>query len=841
MDLTNLMNEKGTTAELSLSDFPPELNNFLMNSPKGLDSSLDMGAPHFVPSVLKRDLELAPNDNDDDEDEEEYSEESEEISESQSSSQTIPSPSQGFRRESQGVYDPSSDLDSSHMYSNVFKGEPTFDIASKNHDFSQEGAYLQQSSDLLRQRMKPLPSQSTVTDPALPSLSTFKSLPSQTQPTTPSVAKVLVPSTDSGKKNTSFAGSNLFGKAIENSRSFGDVSLSSYNKEAMYNQENIAPKLDNSRGSDIIDLTSSPASPDAEFKLLKEESSVHFLPASSQSQSFQNEDSSELHEESSEFQESSSQEVEQKKVEEQPYQPRLSSAEPNQATLVQKMSVKEPVLQSLQPAVQINEAPCADEIHRVHLHSKPAAKQVVPTQKEEAKEEPAQRVHLHASKPTKESTASARKPGENTMSLVVHGQPKSPELEVHPDMIRRALSTKKMSEVRKLAFLQQAQKLNKPLNAGVSFSPIKTVKEYKVGSSPSKPAAHHRVPISKEKEIDQWEDYRDDSESASPSPSPTPYRYKRDSSYYSTKSPFASSTPLSARGREYRSSDYSLSESSFASSFNAEWVDVDNQYEGNYSRRPSNASKSKGFHSEEKTAPEEPEVNNTVFKTRGFHNDPSVPYTLSLYLQLLLNFVLSCIFIYFFYILITTIRHDVDKKVEEYSAEILAEMAECSKQYLRNNCMPGRRVPALENTCISWERCMNRDPTVVGRARVSAETFSEIINSFIKPLTLKTWTVIGGFMIASFVFSNAAFAVFRSNQHSYFHGQPGAANAGAGPPPPPPPPPGFNQQPFTPGYPPATPYGYYTPMLKITTGRRRHKRTYSPSEAHSQRKRSHRS
>jgi Di-sulfide bridge nucleocytoplasmic transport domain len=33
---------------------------------------------------------------------------------------------------------------------------------------------------------------------------------------------------------------------------------------------------------------------------------------------------------------------------------------------------------------------------------------------------------------------------------------------------------------------------------------------------------------------------------------------------------------------------------------------------------------------------------------------------------------------------------------------------------------------------------MNRDPTVVGRARVSAETFAEIVNSFIEPISYKT-------------------------------------------------------------------------------------------------------
>ena len=65
-------------------------------------------------------------------------------------------------------------------------------------------------------------------------------------------------------------------------------------------------------------------------------------------------------------------------------------------------------------------------------------------------------------------------------------------------------------------------------------------------------------------------------------------------------------------------------------------------------------------------------------------------------------------------------------------------MAVCSKEYLENRCAPTTRVPAMEKACIAWEKCMNRDPTVVGRARVSAETFAEIINSFIEPISYKT-------------------------------------------------------------------------------------------------------
>lgn len=214
--------------------------------------------------------------------------------------------------------------------------------------------------------------------------------------------------------------------------------------------------------------------------------------------------------------------------------------------------------------------------------------------------------------------------------------------------------------------------------------------------------------------------------------------------------------------RASRTNVTSTLKSSFSNACNfcnsSEWVDVDNSFQ-------EDASNLENFSDTEKLKRAGFKENKfSRYSSKTFHSDPSVPYTLSLYLQLFLNFFLSCIFIYFFYILVSTIRNDVDKKVQEYSTEILAEMAECSKQYFRNNCVPGRRVPALEKMCVSLERCMNRDPTIVGHARVSAETFSEIINSFIKPLSLKTWLVIGGFMVSSFVFSNTAFTVFRSSQ-----------------------------------------------------------------------------
>lgn len=139
----------------------------------------------------------------------------------------------------------------------------------------------------------------------------------------------------------------------------------------------------------------------------------------------------------------------------------------------------------------------------------------------------------------------------------------------------------------------------------------------------------------------------------------------------------------------------------------------------------------------------------------------NLPILLSIWLQLAYNAIMMAVLSYFVWTFYSTIKRDVDMKVEEYSADILQEMAMCSKDYLANNCMPGKRVPALEAMCNAWERCMNRDPKVVGRARVSAETFAEIINGFLRPISFKSiifmTVLIGGSMFAC----NYAFGTYR--------------------------------------------------------------------------------
>lgn len=116
---------------------------------------------------------------------------------------------------------------------------------------------------------------------------------------------------------------------------------------------------------------------------------------------------------------------------------------------------------------------------------------------------------------------------------------------------------------------------------------------------------------------------------------------------------------------------------------------------------------------------------------------PNVPSILSWWAQLLVNLSLFSLAVYIVFTFVSAIRAEFDHAAEEVSDEILADMAKCAKDYVENRCGGGDRLPALETVCENWERCMNRDPAKVGRAKVSAHTMAVIINNFIDPISWK--------------------------------------------------------------------------------------------------------
>lgn len=91
----------------------------------------------------------------------------------------------------------------------------------------------------------------------------------------------------------------------------------------------------------------------------------------------------------------------------------------------------------------------------------------------------------------------------------------------------------------------------------------------------------------------------------------------------------------------------------------------------------------------------------------------------------------------------------------------MAEISSCSKQYIENRCSPELRVPAMERSCVAWETCMKKDPSTTGRAKLAAETFAEVINSLIDPISYKTMLFILLGVFGTMYLSNYAFNAAR--------------------------------------------------------------------------------
>ena len=134
-------------------------------------------------------------------------------------------------------------------------------------------------------------------------------------------------------------------------------------------------------------------------------------------------------------------------------------------------------------------------------------------------------------------------------------------------------------------------------------------------------------------------------------------------------------------------------------------------------------------------------------------------------MQVVFNASLVLIFLYLVLQFILTVQHDVEHRVAEYSMDIVQEIAQCALLHKTNLCAQNA-VPAMAHQCAAWELCMNRDPTKVGRARVSVEVIAEVVNSFVEPISWKT--LVSGLLLYSIFRIRSASQPSRFSQSSPF-------------------------------------------------------------------------
>ena len=93
----------------------------------------------------------------------------------------------------------------------------------------------------------------------------------------------------------------------------------------------------------------------------------------------------------------------------------------------------------------------------------------------------------------------------------------------------------------------------------------------------------------------------------------------------------------------------------------------------------------------------------------------------------------------------------IDEMDERRQYEVnlmLQEISACQRDYNINLCQPESRVPVLEKFCLEKEICLAKNPNaLITRGKILATIFSDIIETFMDGIALRSFSVIAIFML----------------------------------------------------------------------------------------------
>ncbi|AMD19209.1 HBR308Cp [Eremothecium sinecaudum] len=142
-------------------------------------------------------------------------------------------------------------------------------------------------------------------------------------------------------------------------------------------------------------------------------------------------------------------------------------------------------------------------------------------------------------------------------------------------------------------------------------------------------------------------------------------------------------------------------------------------------------------------------------------------YALTTYLQLVLNTSAVVLLTSIILSLFKAFKTDIQSSWSYAEGELAFESRHCRQQYETNLCHPSSRVPALEQKCMEWEKCMLRNNDVYFRTRstLSARLIGDVINSLIEPLGWKALAAIFFGLLMWFFSSNFILGFARARSY----------------------------------------------------------------------------
>lgn len=122
------------------------------------------------------------------------------------------------------------------------------------------------------------------------------------------------------------------------------------------------------------------------------------------------------------------------------------------------------------------------------------------------------------------------------------------------------------------------------------------------------------------------------------------------------------------------------------------------------------------------------------------HPIEKVPYMISSYLQLFINFIISLYFIYLVYYIVISIKSDVNHKIHVQKRAIQAQIDSCRTLFYESKCDDPEfnSLPILRKKCETLALGMNQDPNSIGNlSMINAQIIGLILNSLVEPLGFK--------------------------------------------------------------------------------------------------------
>lgn len=142
----------------------------------------------------------------------------------------------------------------------------------------------------------------------------------------------------------------------------------------------------------------------------------------------------------------------------------------------------------------------------------------------------------------------------------------------------------------------------------------------------------------------------------------------------------------------------------------------------------------------------------------------SRPDVLAGYVQLVFHGLLLALVLGLVVKFMLVVRDDVRLKLQEHQLGALRLIEACRKSYEQNDCSPGMRVPALEESCDEWFHCMNRgleQHRMYQSGTLWAKTIAETLNAFIEPISIRSTLLTLSVACALVLVTNSAFGSYR--------------------------------------------------------------------------------